>query len=489
MLLQNVGTFVYRVRPVMAWTLTVSGRSEIRWGESAPFVLVIFALFVLSGCPRPESGSQPETDAPTMTDSSDASPEGSESGATVPSDGGVSEATPDPSPPTPPETPGGERSSPVPPVLLSAWGHADGKVLRGKAWRLHRQGHKALRASDFTEAERLWTEAIEADHSFEAAYGALAVVHMRAKNHEACVDVSQSCVTNVFAHERLGACYYNLGKCLEHLGDDESAFDAYRNSLQSRKNATVEKAYFSVGNRLGYKISNGFGRAEAVSLTKAAATVFLRRSCKATITSERPGVFTCGPMTVWGEAGSYTATGAQEVVLVVRDERIPPADRSGYGLLWGRDDVRWRQLAKTRLLAPGEGGVDLHRAFPIGDGRGISLVQVTDCIDGCCGGSFGTLELRPSGKAVRVLGNALFSVGSGRSNPEELTKKALVTGTRQIDEDGDGAADVLLVRFETRLGSYNPNIYYLRYRMEGSGLQLQGTPPPRDALPRCKRAE
>ena len=484
-MLQPTSTFVYRVGKAMMETIAALYRNGCRASAPARFGLVAALLIALPCCPTSPPPPRRDLSSPAADAASDGALD-----VAVPEDSlpNVEDSAPPFSAPdqqAPPQS-DGEQASPVPPPMLAEWDHPDGKVLRGKAWRLHRQAHKALRANDFVEAERLWTEAVDADHSFEAAYGALCVVHMRSKNHEACVEASQRCVKSVFDSGRLGACYYNLGKCLEHLGDEDSALEAYRNSLEFRDNATVERAYLAIGKGLGREVPTSSKRAAAEALTKAAATVFLRRNCKSTVSFERPGIYVCGPMTVWGEAGGFTSADGRDVVLIVHDERLSRADRKGYGVLLSLREGGWHQRAKTRLLAPGEGGVDFHAAPPLDDGRRFALVQVTDCSDGCCHGSFGTLEFRPSGEGLRVLGKALVSVGSGRNEPDGSTKKALVTGTRRIDEDGDGVADLLLARYETRRGSYNPTIYYLRYQLQESSLQLRGDSPPRDALPRCR---
>jgi hypothetical protein len=61
----------------------------------------------------------------------------------------------------------------------------------------------------------------------------------------------------------------------------------------------------------------------------------------------------------------------------------------------------------------------------------------------------------------------------------------MVTGLRQLDGDGDGRPDQIVLRYETRQGAFNPVIHYLRYCLAGSSFERLGDLPPRAAVPEC----
>lgn len=68
------------------------------------------------------------------------------------------------------------------------------------------------------------------------------------------------------------------------------------------------------------------------------------------------------------------------------------------------------------------------------------------------------------------------------------TQHALITGARELDEDGDGIYELLL-RFEARLGKANPHVSYHRIRLDGDIAKLKGQLPDRALLPRCSKAQ
>lgn len=376
-------------------------------------------------------------------------------------------------------------SSTVVPLVLDSWEFRDGVVKRGDAWRKYRDGLGAFQREDFATAEQLLAEAIEIEGTYDLAQAALGVVFMRTKDHRRCVEVSERCVRSIFEPKTLGACSFNLGKCFEHLGDDSRAFEAYRVSLEFRANATVERAIAVTGRRLKRPKAAQVRREQRESLVKSASEDFLVQRCTTKVSGDdRPGVLACGALTVWGVAGSFTDARATEVILTVSDPRIAHAKGSGYGVLLSKASEGWRERAKTDLLAPGEGGVDFEGYLSSKEGRDQVVVQVSDCWEGCCRGWVQAVRVERTGETMQFTAEKLLPVGLDRAEPSLPTKRALVTGVRTIDENGDGHAELLL-RFEARLGKANPLVSYHRVRLEGDTAKLTGQLPPRAIFKRC----
>jgi len=374
----------------------------------------------------------------------------------------------------------------VPGLVLESWRMPDGRVRRGDAWRLYLKGLEATRRDELDRAGELLSKSIAVDPTYELAQAALGVVYMRAKRYDDCVAVSQRCVQTIFDSSTMGACYYNLGKCLEHLGEDESAYDAYLASLEVRANDTVERALKAESRKLRRTGKIVIDRVRREETEQSAALFFLRQTCKAkVIRDEPPGTSRCGPLTVWGTSGSFSSPGADEVLLAVRDDRVVHAKGLGYGVLLRRSERQWKQLAQTRLLSPGEGGVDFEGSLEGRGGVSVPVVQVSDCWLGCCQGSVIAIKTKMTGDEIELTASKLLDVGSTTGSGEGESKQALVTGSRSIDEGGDGSPELLL-RYEQRVGKANPSVTYLRVRLDGAEPTLVGKVSNRSFLPRCR---
>jgi hypothetical protein len=381
-------------------------------------------------------------------------------------------------------TSGFDPRAPIPPYVVRSWDLADGAARRGDAWRQYREGMAALGRSDLEGAERLLLQVLETDRSYEAAYGALAVVYMRAKSYPRCVEISRQCVNRVLDGDRLGACYYNLGTCLEHLGVDDLAFEAYRRSLESRANDVVEKRLGLAARRLG-RARPDIARLDRDSVVKAASTSFLHGTCETGITTDdRPGVLSCGGIAAWGAVGTFSEPGVDEVLLAVADDRVPREKGGGYGVLMRKVSAEWQELARTSHLAPGQGGLDFEGTLRRPDGTDVVVVQVSDCWEGCCEGHIRAIGLARRGDSIGTTATDLLPVGSSREDPAAPSLRAFVTGARPIDEDRDGHSGLLL-RYETRLGKNNPSVRYVRVDLVGGAPRVLGKTPPRPSLPRC----
>jgi tetratricopeptide (TPR) repeat protein len=358
---------------------------------------------------------------------------------------------------------------------------ADGPVKRGAAHRSYREALRLLGGDDVEGARAALERAVAAEPSYTLALGSLAVVHLRAGRHEACAVVSAQCVERAFEAEHLGACYFNLGACLEHLGDEAGAYEALRASLEARDNEAAAKTVARLARRLRRPAAPATDRAEREGLVRRAAASYFESTCgRAAFPADRPGVATCGEAAAWGDAGAFSGAGRQEVLLAVADGGAAP---EGFGVLMREVDGRFRVVARTRLLAPGRGGVDFLGRLRLVDGRDVSIVQSSSCEGGCCTGWVRALRAESQADGAAISATRLVPVGTTRTDDGQTVIQALVTGVRLL-AGPDGPSPVL--RYETRFGRANPDVSYLRVVERDGAAAIVGRFPAASAVPACR---
>ena len=437
----------------------------------------VTAVMALAACPR---------EAPRPVDRGEAAPTRSPAPSNevleaAPEPVGSDAARPDA--PAPDADAGAPRVAAVPGQILERFELTDGPVDRSAASRLEREAYRALGANDLEAAERLWTEVLAADPTNERAWGELSLTHLRAERYDRCVEAAERCLARVFGRERLGACAYNLGQCHARLGHDEAAVEAYLRSLEWRRSAAVERMAATAAKRLG-RGPLSIEREAAEARVRAAARQLLARSCAAPASTREDGAETCGPITAWGIAGSFSAAGASEVLLAVHDDAVSHQEGSGYGVLMRSEARGWVEVGRTPLLAPGDGGVDFLELLPTAEGTVIPIVQVSDCSDGCCAGAVSAVRFARADSGTRIALESLFPVGSATAAAAAPGRRALVTGARRIASTSGPQSDLLL-RSETRVGRGRVVVRYLRVMWAEGRVQVTGAVPTAGDAPHC----